>query len=228
MSASAPPAPRAAGHLERVLRLLFFALVVRPLVLVALGLNVRGRERLPARGPAILAANHNSHLDTLALMSLFPLRLLPRLRPVAAADYFLANRLLAWFSQRIIGIVPIQRGASREAYATQLDGVRAALARGDVLILFPEGSRGEPERLAAFKSGLGRIAEEHPDVPVTPILLHGFGKALPRGEALFVPFFCDVFIGEPLRGTAGRKAFMATFEERMGALAAAGEFPAWD
>ena len=93
----------------RVLRHLFFLLVVRPLVLFVLGVNLRHRERLPTTGPAIIAANHNSHFDTLVLMTLFPLGFLDYLRPVAATDYFLVRRGLAWFARNIIGIIPLSR-----------------------------------------------------------------------------------------------------------------------
>lgn len=96
--------------MQRLLRLLFVLLVARPVTLFVLGLNIRNRERLPVRGPAIVAANHNSHLDTLVLLSLFPLRDIHRVRPAAAADYFLSKPWLAWFSRNFIGIVPVTRG----------------------------------------------------------------------------------------------------------------------
>jgi 1-acyl-sn-glycerol-3-phosphate acyltransferase len=153
--------------------------------------------------------------------------MLKRLRPVAAADYFLKNRFVAWFSQRVIGILPIDRGGQTPR-AALFAGAHQALADGDVVIVFPEGSRGEPETLQEFKAGLYHLCAAHPTVALYPIFLHGLGKALPKGEALLVPFFCDVFVGEAMHCSGDRKRFMEQFAERMRELAAEGQFAPWE
>ena len=218
--------------MTRFLRFLFFGIVVRGVILLGLGLTVRHRDRLPKAGPAIVAANHNSHLDTLALMSLMALPLLPKLRPVAAADYFLSGKARSWFARGIIGIIPLKRTHARKG-SNPLAELEEALNRGDILILFPEGSRGEPEALGRFKTGVGHLAASHPDVPVIPVYMHGFGKALPRGSSLLVPFNCTVSVGEALRGrdfdgARIRHDFMTAYEARMSSLAEAETVPAWD
>lgn len=210
-----------------MLQQIFFLLIVRPVVLIVLGLNARHRERIPTAGPAIVVSNHNSHLDTLVLMTLLPWSLLPRLRPVAAKDYFLRNRLLAWFALNIMHIIPLER-QTLDRHRDPLAECSDALKNGEIVILFPEGSRGDPEQLGTFKTGIAHLAKRHPDVPITPTFLHGLGKALPKGEALLVPFFCDVFVGEPLRWTGDRQSFMANLETAIKALADEWHRPAWE
>jgi len=78
--------------LIKSLRYLYFRLLVTPFIWIILGLNVRHGERLPNSGPAIIVANHNSHLDTMVIMVLLR-RLLPIVKPVAAADYFFISLL---------------------------------------------------------------------------------------------------------------------------------------
>ena len=154
---------------------------MRPLVLVVLGLNIRHRDRLRLDGAALIVANHNSHLDAFVLMTLFPMRVLPRLRPVAARDYFCRNRQLKWFAQAIVGIIPFDRDL-RGVRSDPLAEIDAALERGEIVILFPEGTRGDPERLQRLRTGVAHIADRHSSLPIVPVLLHGLGKALPRGE----------------------------------------------
>ncbi len=184
--------------MNRIFKILFFGLLIKPIVLIVLGLNLRGREKLPMKGPAIIVANHNSHLDTMVLMSLYPLPKIHKVRPVAAADYFLNNGgFLKWLSLKCIGIIPLDRSGA--AKLDQLfDGCFEALDSEDILILFPEGSRGKPEQMSKLKKGIFFIIKKRANTQVVPVMMHGLGRALPRGEALFVPFNCDVVVGDDI------------------------------
>ena len=179
------------------LKTLFFLLIIRPLLLLLSGIRAEGSERLPHRGPAILVANHNSHLDTLALMSLFPSATLPRVRPVAARDYFYATPLRRFVAERLVGILPLERrGVKKREGHHPLEPLAEALDRGEILIIYPEGSRGEPGKLRPFKSGFAHLAKMRPHVPVIPVEIQGTDRALPKDEALWVPFIIDIHIGE--------------------------------
>lgn len=205
--------------MERLLKILFFALVARPVVLIALGLNIRWRERLPSQGPAVICANHNSHLDTLVLMSLYPLSMIHKVRPVAAADYFLAKGgLMAWFSTKVMGIIPLDRSGKADK-SKLFEGCHQALAQGDILLVFPEGSRGKPEQMSRIKKGLYYLIKDAGEVTTTPVLMRGLGRALPKGEALFVPFNCDVIVGEPIANPESAQAFTGELEAVFRSLA---------
>ncbi|MFD1008624.1 lysophospholipid acyltransferase family protein [Oceanisphaera ostreae] len=179
-------------------KVLFFLLIVKPVVLIALGLNLVNRKGLPKNGPAILAANHTSHLDTLVLMSLYPLSQLHRVRPVAAADYFLKNKWVAWFSINCLDIIPIERDG-KVAREELFKGCFDALENQQIIVFFPEGTRSlTEEREFKLKRGIHCLIQRYPDTKVIPIILHGLGKALPKGEALLVPFNCDVIVGDEM------------------------------
>ncbi len=212
--------------MTNILQIIFFLVVVRPLVLIVLGLNIRDRDKFPKRGPAIIAANHNSHLDTLVLMSLFPLKNLKTIRPVAAIDYFFSNPFLKYFSLNIMNIIPLSRRI-KSFHSDPLEPISTALANNEIVIIFPEGTRGEPEVFSKIKSGISHLSDKNPQVPITPVLMHGLGKALPNGEGLLVPFFCDIYVGNSIHWSGNKGSFMNQLQQEMAVLEEKGNFKQW-
>ena len=207
-------------------RIAMLVAVARPIARFFTGADILGREHLPVKGPAIVAANHSSHVDTLLLLTMFPARTLDRVRPAAAADYFLKGPVMSWFSRNIIGIVPVERkkaGMGEDVLAP----LRDALAAGDIVIIFPEGTRGDGEAMAQLKSGVARLAEAFPDAPVTPAWLQGAGRVLPKGALLPVPMNCTVLVGEAMRWTGERETFMDDLRQRLETLKAAAPPQRW-
>ena len=161
--------------------------ILQPFLLVWFRTQRLGREHIPREGGVILAANHKSFLDP------FVVGLCLR-RPV----YFVAkrelfdNRLIGWFLN-CLGAFPIRRGESdEEAVAT----VKAVLARGDAVVIFPEGTRRrDPRELGEPKRGVGRFALEC-GAPVVPIAVHGTERA--RSGLLVKPVKVRVRCGRPL------------------------------
>lgn len=166
---------------------------VRP-VLAILGVRYRRRNLVP-RGPCLVVANHNSHLDAAVLLTLFPLSRVPRVHPVAAADYFGKTWFLRALSMFLMNAIPIERKPI--AGSDPLASVKQAIDAGDSLIFFPEGSRGEAGVVAPFRQGIGRIIRAFPGLQVVPVFLSGPERIWPRGQVVPVPLSIDANVGKP-------------------------------
>jgi 1-acyl-sn-glycerol-3-phosphate acyltransferase len=201
-------------------RLIFLVLIARPLAQVFASAQVHGRQHLPAVGPAIIAANHTSHVDTLLLLTIFPAATLRRVRPAAAADYFLKTPLSSWFSRRMLGIVPVARDRVSDGEDI-LAPAREALANGDIIIVFPEGTRGDSGDIGRLKNGVARLAEAFPEAPVIPVWIQGAGRVLPKGTFIPVPMNCWVGACEPIYWQGRRTPFMDALRDSLLKLKAA-------
>lgn len=208
------------------LRAGFYGVIVRPILIILLGLNVRNLTRLKIGEPRLIAANHNSHLDAMVLMSLFKLKDLPRVKVVAAKDYFCRTPFLTWLSINLIGIIPIDR-KGEDKTKDPLTPVLDALNEGYTVVIFPEGTRGDPEQRQPLKYGISKLLERKPDIEITPVFMHGLGKSLPRGEALLVPFVCEINVGEALKWEGDRTKLIAALENSFDALSKEMEPKEW-
>jgi 1-acyl-sn-glycerol-3-phosphate acyltransferase len=180
--------------LARVALLAFHVGFVRPVLLWFIGVRFRRRNRIP-RGPCVVVSNHNSHLDAAVLMTLFPVSRLPRVHPVAAADYFGTNWIKRTAAMVLMNGIPIERRP--KAGTDPLAPIAKALDEGDSLIFFPEGSRGEAGVVAPFRPGIGRLVRNSPGVLVAPVFLAGPERIWPRGEVVPVPLSIDAIVGRP-------------------------------
>jgi 1-acyl-sn-glycerol-3-phosphate acyltransferase len=70
------------------------------------------------------------------------------------------------------------------------------LDKGESIIIFPEGSRGDPDVMQKFKKGIGCVLQQRPHIPYIPTYMKGMGKVLPKGEMLLVPFNTFVTFGK--------------------------------
>lgn len=159
-------------------------------------LRVEGREHLPAEPPFVLAANHASHLDALALADPLPWRLRDRVFPIAAGDVFFKEPAKAGFSAFVVNALPLWR---RDCGAHAMEALRARLVEERcVYILFPEGTRTRTGAAGRFKGGLGMLVAGT-SVPVVPCHIDGARRALPPGATVPRPVRLTVRIGAPLR-----------------------------
>ncbi len=156
---------------------------------------VEGAENIPMHGPAIFASNHLSFSDSIFL----PLVVPRRMTFLAKADYFtgagLKGRLTAAFF-RGVGQLPVDRSGGHASEVALSSGLKV-LRRGELLGLYPEGTRSPDGRLYKGKTGVARMALEA-DAPVIPVAMIDTDKAQPTGKKLPHIMRIGIRIGEPL------------------------------
>ena len=140
---------------QRMLKYLFFLFFVRPYILFVLGVNVNDAKNLPkiSKGASIIVANHNSHIDTLLLMSLFTCAQNLKIHPVVAHDYFCNTKLKSFIFKTLLGVIPIKRGFSRTTKEDMFKEINETLQKGETIIIYPEGTRGDNNSIKEFKTG---------------------------------------------------------------------------
>jgi 1-acyl-sn-glycerol-3-phosphate acyltransferase len=169
------------------------ALAMRAWLRIYHRFEIHGRERLPTGGSFVMVANHQSHLDAPSLLAAVPVRDLHRAFPAAAADYFFESLPRSAFSAIAINALPFDREAKG---AESLAVCRALLANpGNILVLFPEGTRSKDGQVGRFKTGIGRLLVGT-DVPVVPCFLSGAHEAFPKGAWFPRPRKLVLRIGE--------------------------------
>jgi 1-acyl-sn-glycerol-3-phosphate acyltransferase len=162
---------------------------------------VGGHPRWQGTGPEerqrIYFANHGSHLDGILLWAALPSRLRQTTHPVAALDYWGKSRLRRFIAIRLLNSILIERGGAREG-GDPLVPLKAKLAEGHSLIIFPEGTRSAQRLPQAFKSGLYHLAAAFPEVELVPVFLENLNRAFPKGALVPVPISCAVRFGTPV------------------------------
>ncbi len=169
--------------------------VIGPIIKLLFRPWVEGEENIPETGAAILASNHLSFSDSIFL----PLVVSRRVTFLAKSDYFtgrgLKGRLTAAFFKGV-GQLPVDRSGGKASNAALSSGLKV-LRRGELLGIYPEGTRSPDGRLYRGRTGVARMALEG-KVPVIPIAMIGTDKAQPTGKVIPRIMRIGVRVGKPL------------------------------
>ncbi len=170
------------------------AILIRAWLRVYHGLQIVGRENLPASGSFVLVANHCSHLDALTILSAMPLGKLHRVFPAAAQDFFFVSIPRLAIAAVVVNALPFNRQSN---IRQSLSLCRQLLENpGNVLLIFPEGTRSTSGELGEFKAGIGLMLAGT-QVPIVPCYLDGTFRAWPKGNWFPRPRRVRLVIGTP-------------------------------
>ncbi len=166
-------------------------------------LRIIGKEKIPRKGPAILAMNHMSFLDPPFTGGMVDGEI-----HYLARKTLMSNAFMKWLLPRL-NVIPVDRDGQDR---TALKIVIKALADGHRVLLFPEGTRSHDGNLQPAKAGIGLIAAKS-CAPIVPIRIFGSGDAMPRtgGVRLFTPV--TLVVGDPIPGFDDSKADRERYQE---------------
>jgi 1-acyl-sn-glycerol-3-phosphate acyltransferase len=169
--------------------------VLGPPLLALYRPKVEGLEHVPDDGPAILASNHLSFSDSFFL----PLVVDRKITFLAKSDYFTGPGMRGWLTKQFfagVGQVPIDRSGGRASMAAIETGVRV-LREGNLLGIYPEGTRSPDGRLYRGRTGPARMALAAP-APVIPVAMIGTDRIQPTGQKIPNLYPLTIRIGAPL------------------------------
>jgi 1-acyl-sn-glycerol-3-phosphate acyltransferase len=157
-------------------------------------LTIAGREHLPADRSFILVANHASHLDTLCMLAALPLTKLHRAFPAAAKDHFFVRVPRLFLAAVVVNALPFDRHIH---IRQSLSLCRGLLENpGNVLLVFPEGTRSVTGEVGEFRPGVGKLVAGT-EIPVVPCYIEGAYHAWPKGKWWPRPRRVRLTIGPP-------------------------------
>lgn len=166
----------------------------------------------PNAAQRIFFANHASHGDFVLLWASLPPWLRRHTRPVAGADYWNKSALRRYIGGKVFRAVLIDRERNEHG-PDPVEQMVAALADGDSLIIFPEGTRNTTDAvLLPFKSGLFHLANQYPRAELVPVWINNLARVMPKGQLIPIPLLCTVTFGAALPRIDGEDK--AAFLER--------------
>lgn len=168
------------------------AVVLRLYLRVFHRLRIVGIEHLPLGRSFVMVANHTSHLDMFCLLAALPIGIRGRAFPAIAQDYFWTRPVLAFLAHWMINGLPFNRRAAHED--SLRDCERLLAQPGNILLLFPEGTRSVDGGLADFRPGVAFLTAGR-EVPVVPCHVAGTHAAWPKGRWLPRPKTVQLRIG---------------------------------
>ncbi|MCU1425100.1 MAG: 1-acyl-sn-glycerol-3-phosphate acyltransferase [Microbacteriaceae bacterium] len=170
-------------------------LVAGPILKTVFRPWVTGVENIPKTGGVILASNHLSFIDSVFL----PLVIERRIFFLAKSDYFSGKGIKGAMTKAFMngtGMLPIDRSGGKASEASLNTGLRV-LHEGEVLGIYPEGTRSPDGKMYRGRTGVARMILEG-DVPVVPVAMIDTEKVMPIGKRIPKVRRIGIVIGEPL------------------------------